>query len=441
MTTRCSRAALQLCRSLGLAILLAASASPLAKAASFGSVVNALASGDYEAAASSARELDGQRGGDFYSAYVVASRLVLEGRCHEAEGLIAGLIATEPSFIPTRELAFMCLRAAGRDTEADAALAAIVAILPDGPERDALRSMLDTSRAKRGPAISGYVDLVPSTNVNRQTSATDINGLIIGDDSRSAAGVSIRGGIAMTQHFLSVGAFDVSGRLSADVSVNSWNGLLSPRLTLEVPMSFAGFDGVDVAWTPLASVGYADSALSLIRLGVRTAGVIQLSQGETIGLTAALYRDEHPVSPLRDGWRVEAGAAWSVPLDPGTRITPSASLDYDKTDDPSRRVLDLSAGLALDHVTSDGLILGGQARLGWRGHSRPPPLSTGPNQTDVYVVLRAEVGHRDMVLGLGEGTGAGVTPRLYYEYTHRWSDNVFYAFDSHDVGITMKAAF
>jgi hypothetical protein len=228
--------------------------------------------------------------------------------------------------------------------------------------------------------------------------------------------------------------------LRADLAYSTWSALLQPQLTLETPMRFGGLKNVQIAVTPMASVAFAATNVALVRLGVRAAGVIELPDAQSLGLSAAVYRDIIPSAPRRSGWLLEGTMSWSAMFDPATRLTALAGADFDATDIVTRQVLDLSVGVRLDHITAGGLILGGQGTVGWRGHSRPPPLSTGPNQSDIYVALRGEVGHRDIVIGAGPDF-PGVTPRLYYEYTRRWSDNVFFEFESHDVGVTLRTSF
>ncbi len=57
-----------------------------------------------------------------------------------------------------------------------------------------------------------------------------------------------------------------------------------------------------------------------------------------------------------------------------------------------------------------------------------------PNQLDLYAGARLELANRNVVIG-------PFMPVLYYGYRVQASNNVFYAYDAHDVGITLRARF
>jgi hypothetical protein len=59
-------------------------------------------------------------------------------------------------------------------------------------------------------------------------------------------------------------------------------------------------------------------------------------------------------------------------------------------------------------------------------------MSVGPNQTDTFVRARADIAHQNFVVG-------PFMPAVYYQFQTQWSDNVFYQFTSHDIGVTLRA--
>jgi hypothetical protein len=79
------------------------------------------------------------------------------------------------------------------------------------------------------------------------------------------------------------------------------------------------------------------------------------------------------------------------------------------------------------------LLLGVEGTMGQRWHWRPAPFQLD-DQVDRFATGRIEASHRDITFG-------ALMPSIYYEYTNSWSDNVFYDYESHDIGLTLRASF
>lgn len=422
-----------------LALLL--TAAPAHAAPSFEGVMRAVAAKYWKAATEQARALDGMRGtDDFLSLYVVAARLVAHKRCDKAVPVLNALIAVRPTFVPAHELAFICYRAAGNEKQADRHLTAIIAILPESPQRTLFEQARNTLRARKGPSFSAYMDIMPSSNVNRQTSADSLGGLTITDDARKGSGVLLRGGVSATRTFLYRKDFNVSGVIRGELAMDTVDRLLRPMLIAEMPVQFTGLKRGSILLTPFAMVGFEEDRHDFTSIGARAVTVVPFSNGMSLGMVGSAAHQQYPLAPYRDGWRFGTSATLSSPINARTRLTTMVAADYNDTDNARYRTLELAGLARIDRLTKNGFILAAQAKAGWRGHNRPPPLSTGHDQTDWFIAARAEIGHRKFKFEPVPGLGAFI-PTLYYEYTRQWSDNVFYDYDSHDVGILLRSYF
>ncbi len=400
----------------------------------------AIGAAEWEVAEQEARLLDeAAAAGDFFALFVSAARLVQQQRCAEALPALELLSSLRPNFVAVRELAYMCHAAGGDRTKAEAELNAIVAILPAGPQKIVYEQIRSSLRAERF-AVEGYFEVVPSTNASRQTAATDLFGLTIPDNARGAPGVTFRGGVSVRRNFYTSKDFSIAGVARLDLSLSTIDQLLNPSLTVELPMHFSRWRAATLILSPFASIGYQASAHDATRLGLWGAGVVELGNAASLGWSGILARHMNVTAPWSDGWQFDNNFNYSRPVASSTRMTASLATNIFHSDDPLRRFFGATASLRFDHLSQAGLVLGGQASVGARWHSRPPPLSTGPNQSDTHLALRGEIGHRKLRFQPLK-TLPGLMPSLYYEFRKQWSDNVFYQFDSHDIGIQLKASY
>ncbi|MDN5926402.1 MAG: hypothetical protein L0I29_04930, partial [Hyphomicrobiales bacterium] len=410
-------------------------------APSFEGVMRAVAAKNWKDATEQARALDSMRGtDDFLSLYVIAARLIAHKRCDKAVPVLNALMTVRPSFVPAHELAFICYRAAGNEKQADRHLTAIIAIMPEGPQRTLFEQARTTLRSRKGASFSVYVDVMPSSNVNRQTAADRLGALTITDDAKKSSGVMVRGGVSATRTFLYRDNFNISGVIRGELAMDTVDRLLRPALIAEMPVQFTGLQWANVLFSPFAMVRFEEDKRDFTSVGARAVVVKPFANGMSLGLVESVARQEYPLEPYRDGWRLQSSATLSRPISARTRLTTTVALDYNDTDDARNRTLELSGLARIDHLTKSGFILAAQVAAGWRGHSEPPPLSRGPDQTDRFIAVRGEIGNRNFKIEPVAGLGAFI-PTLYYQYTRQWSDNVFYDYDSHDVGVLLRSYF
>lgn len=411
-----------------------------AAAASFNDIQYAIIESRWEDARQTAKALDGlDPAGEFLGLYVEAAYLMQSGRCDEASAIARTLIGVRPDFAPAQELVWLCSAQTADLSTAQSELEALLAIMPEGPQRTILEQMHLAHRAEDGPQFSAYVEAKPSTNTNRQTAATNVGPWVIAPESRGQGGAELTGGVSVAQQLYQSSSFDVLGVLKADLSWDSVRQLVRPQISAELPVRVGAIDGLVLSATPFVTFGFDGSDHALTRAGLRGAATAQLSDTWILGWSGSVQRSHYPRANWRSNWELDNNVSVSFLLDEQTRITTNLGLQQHFNDDETRNFQTLSASLRLDHMMDFGLIVGLQGKVGVRNYASAPAPTIGTHQQDNFVSGRAELSHRDLTIG--PVFGSAIRPVLFYEYTRQSSNNVFYDYDSHDVGLTMRVAF
>lgn len=407
-------------------------------ASTYADLAAKMGAGDWSGAEPIAQELDAAEsaatnsGSQFFSLYVAVAQTVDRGNCDTALPLLTLMARAKPYFVPTYELSYICHKQ-GRDKEgAIADLSAIIAILPAGPQRDLVRQMLASDQAADGIGISFYGSVTPSSNANRQTRATTLNGLVLTKASRAQWGVNAQAGVTLTKNFFSTNGVFVAGIVRAELNYSSVTQLISPRLFLELPVSFTPMQDTQATLTPFTNFEFSQASHTATHMGVR--GVIShaFDANNRVTLQTSLARDDYVFASYLNGWSSDTVLAWAHTFDASTRLTTKATLLADIADNNANTRLDISVGTRIDHLMDMGLLIGIEGTVGRRFHNKAPPLSVGPNQTDTYIRGSVELSHKDIVIG-------PLMPTLTYTYQRQFSDNIFYDYQSHDIGISLRA--
>lgn len=420
-----------------LTLALVATPAPTAAAASFSDVARAVSGSNWTQAERAARALDTlERHGEFFAAYVAAARLVSEGRCDAAVPALELLAHLRPYFVAAREQIYLCHRGSGDAAQSLAELDAMLAVLPDGPQRDLVVRLRQSEAARYHPVVDLFGGITPTTNANRATDATHLPGSGWAITERGAPGVLLKGGASVTRNLILAPGMRAAAVVRAEIDYSTLETLLYPALTLEVPMTFGELDSTALMVSPFASVRLKGTAYARGTVGAR--GVVSTSLGGGSSLSASVSGAfvQYHQSPHRDGIETDAALSLALPVGEATRFTATVAAASALTIDEARRWIEVSTTARLDHLTPSGLVLGLEAGLGQRWHASPAPglPSDAPGQVDTFVRAKAELSHRDWRLG-------PTRPGLYYEVQRQVSDNVFYDFVSHDVGASLKARF
>ncbi|MET3924174.1 hypothetical protein [Devosia sp. 2618] len=394
------------------------------QANSLNTLDSALAVGQWEQAAEIAQELDerAQRG-DIMAAYAASVRHAAQGQCEEAAVLADVVTRVLPLFAAPYSLAYRCLMALGNRPAALARLETLIAILPQGTERDIISQILQNERAKDRPAFSAYASASPSSNVNRQTDATTINGGpwgvgTIPNSARGQAGTIFDAGGTMTVQLATLENLTIAGVLRTDVRYSTADQVFQPSFGAELPLTFRSTASINAVFTPYVAVGLHDGQHTRSEAGGKTSISLPISAHSRLVLNLRIAAVERPLNPTRNSVVVDGGASASTVLAPNVNLTTSARVLYDHTADETLRSLEATAAARIDTLLEGGLLLGVEGTIGQRYHARPAPFVLGQNQVDTFVSARTEVSHRALKIG-------PFMPTVNYQYSKSWSDNVF----------------
>lgn len=408
-----------------------------AQTPSLSSLDQALAAGDWGRAEAIAGQLDAQAGqGDIMAAYAASVRHAQSGQCAEAVVLADLVIGAIPFFVPAYLVSYRCHSELGHSEVAVARLNALQTILPEGPERDMVTQLLQNEQARGRPVFGGYFTVAPSTNANRQTHADSLDGgfWTIPEEARAQRGVLFEFGGSAALELAHTEALSVSGVLRSDMRFSTADERFEPSFTAELPVSFRVGDTAQAVVAPYVTLGFVDDDLSRIETGARGTFTLPITAQQRLAVNLKLASVERPLFPERSGVLADGSVSISSALASNVNLTTTARAIYHHTDDETLRTLEATFRGRVDTLLDNGLLLGLEGTIGQRWHWRPAPLQIENDQVDRFVTGRIEASHRDITIG-------PLMPSVYYEYTNSWSDNVFYDYESHDIGISLKASF
>ncbi len=414
-----------------LAIILSGFAFP-AQAGSFAELSAAIDAADWQTADQIARELDIAEGSDFFQAYAKASQLTADGQCEAADPLLDAIAVAKPYFVPVHELSYYCDRTLGRFEDAIAELEKIEALVHTDAERQIVRQMLANEKAASGVSVVLYGDVTPSTNVNRQTTETELQGLKLTEASRGKSGISATAGARLTKRLYAQQDLFVAGVQEPELSYSTSSQLLTPALTTSIPLTFSLGGGARASVSPFLSKKFGPSSTEQTRLGVQATVTEAYGSTDSFTYSASLARQTHAGRAYLDGWNATGQVSWSHVVGPQTTTTLRMNIDATGTDDPTNSSVEASLTGRIDQYWQNSFVVGVEATVGMRAHNQPPPLSMGPNQTDRFIKGRLELSHQGLTIG-------PFMPAIVYTYQWQDSDNVFYRYQSHDFGLSLKA--
>ncbi len=386
-----------------------------------------------------AGQLDAQAGqGDIMAAYAASVRHAQNGQCSDAVILADLAIQAVPFFVPPYLVAYRCYSDLGQSGAAAQRLATLQAILPEGPERDVIAQLLQNEQSRGKPVFGGYFTAAPSTNVNRQTGEDTIDGGIWGpgqipEEARGQRGVLFSLGGSVAVELARSEMASVSSVLRTDIRYSTADKSFEPSFTAELPVTFKVGETARAVVAPFVTLGLDDNRLDRTEIGVRSSLSIPLDSQQRLAFDLRLAAVERHLDPNRSGFLADGAASYSTSLARNVNLTTTARAVYNHTEDETLRTLVGTVQARVDTLFDNGLLLGVEGTLGQRWHWRPAPFQLN-DQVDRFATGRVEASHRDFTIG-------PLMPSIYYEYTNSWSDNVFYTYDSHDIGLTLRASF
>lgn len=427
-----------LCVGLGLTMPLAAIAKEASSTAGMAHVPRLLATGQFDAARAAVNSATGKRpDAALHFAHLEGLILAHQGRYAEAIQMFRSVLAVEPNFTPSRVELSKLLFVTG---QTEAALRQIEAVQL-GTDDPGLRRLAQGLRSRMGIdrpyGFSGYIAILPSTNVNKATDnvvfSTGEVEFQIDEDSRRKSGVGVAtGGSAFRSWQLTdVDALVWTGSVDGkkyEGSNEFDEAVLSSSLALDHRIGTFDFsfgptaDYLWQAWKPYA-----------VRYGVA------LNTGQPLGEHTALYtnvllmKQDYVQLDYRDGWLASGTATVRHMLSPSLSVAATGSVLAERTQKEHLDHNDYRLLFQLDKEWSGGLLTtaiagGGQNR--YLGDFS----GTTTGRRDERWSAGVRLAYRELSFN-------GFAPQLKYEYTAQKSNISFYDYNSHDIGVTLIRNF
>lgn len=407
-------------------------------AAAMAEVPRLLAVGHFDEARALVRSTTGKRpDAALHFAHLEGLILAHQGRYDDAIQVFRSILATEPNFTPSRiELSKLLFRTG----QTEAALHHIEAV-ELGTDDAGLRRLAQGFRYRmaqnRPYGFSGYVAILPSTNVNRATDNLVFNAgekeFQIDEDSRRKSGVGVAtGGSAFrnwsltdTNSLVWTGSFDITkyeGSRDFDEAVLASSLVLDHSIG---PFTVSFGPTADfrwLAWEPYAA-----------RYGVALGTSRPLGDRTAVYTNLLVMKQDYVHLDYRDGWLASASVTVRHMFSPSLSMAVTGGLATERTQNEHLDHNDYRLLFQLDKEWSGGLLTTFVAAAGQNRY-----LGEFPGIMTERLDERWSVGGRIAHRGL---SFSGFAPQLKYEYTKQKSNISFYDYDSHDVGLTLIRNF
>lgn len=360
-----------------------------------------------------------------------------EGRESEAIEVFRFILSRQPNFTPARIELSRALAATGAD---DAALhqLQIIELGSDDPQvRREARAFSDSVKDSRPYGFSGYVSVLPSTNVNKGSGQTTFKvgdmEFVIDDASREQSGVGVGlGGNAYRRVYLGAktqltwnGAIDLkkySASDDYDELAFSTNLALSRRFGRVQLQIGPVIDYRLLAWQPYA-----------LRYGAAVGGTVDASPHTRFYAGATFLKQDFVSQDYRDGWTSVTYVALRHAFSPSLAATLSGNFIAERTRRDYLDHNDVRLVAQIDREWSGGLITSVAAGIGYDDYVGDFP-GTATARYDRVWNAGLTVTDRNFSFG-------GFAPQFSYQYTRQQSNISFYDYDSHDFDVTLTKRF
>ncbi|MEE9375917.1 MAG: surface lipoprotein assembly modifier [Rhizobiaceae bacterium] len=359
-------------------------------------------------------------------------QLAARNSCTRAAVLSQEIIAEAPLFRPAYDVLARCLLRDKRRSSASNLYKRLANHLQDGPERDAILARANSLSPDYSPSYSFEFDLLPSSNINKATSATNIGGLTITQASRQKPGVAI----------------SAYGKLTKPV-------FITDRLLSNVSLKLGGtYDSVSKDFFPSA------------RIESRTRWLLDEKQSVYISpfFEQTLRNKKHFLRQFGMGvgftrqhnstttFTIDASAVYlSFQKQSQNGIYAQTTLTHSKiisTKDKLKNSLKLASNFSklklyayrsaifsteYEHLFDNGLIASFGGDVGIKKYS-DTAAGLSEKRLNYSIIARIGISHRKL-------SYRSFRPELTYAYKRQWSNDVFHDYGSHDIGVRLKASF
>lgn len=370
-------------------------------------------------------------------AFVEGLIRIKQGELDDAVRIFRAILSAEPNFEPARVELARALLAQGHT---DAAKYHFTALEKGSREREVRQLAtrhLAHIRANRTHGFSGYVSLLPSTNVNSGTANSQfIAGNLtfdINDDSRAHSGVGLATGGSAFRRF-KLGdqtSLTVTGTIDARKYLNTTDydqltvgSSAIAEFSFGRATLFGGFiaDYRLLAWKP-----------DQFRYGITAGFSRPIGTRNEISAAVTARVQDYLQTDYRDGFRIDTSLTFRRLLSPSISFAATFGTSFERTQKTHLDHNDVSASVTFAKEWRGGFITGISAAIGNHQYQGLFPASTQKRHDQLYSA-GITLAHRSFAI-------AGFMPKLTYRYTRQVSNIAFYDYDSHDVGLTLTREF
>jgi hypothetical protein len=420
---------------LGAGLPFVASAATIGEQATH--AIQLVGQGDYETARSVLRRaVSGRPDAPLHLAQLEGLILRQQGRNREAVEVFRFILSREPNFTPARIELSRALTDLG---DSDAALhqLQVIELGSDDPEiRRQARSFGESVKDQRPYGFSGYLSVLPSTNVNRGSGHTVVKvgdmDFEIDEEGREKSGVGLgAGGNAYRSFYL-----DQQSRLTwaGSVDLKNYSGSEFDELSLSTNLSLARrFGRLELQAGPIVDYRLLAWEPYAFRYGFSLGGSFELGP-HTRAYSGGTYlrQDFHSLSH-RDGWTFLGYAGVRHAFSPSLVVSLTGNLGVERTQRDYLDHDDLQISAQVDREWSGGLITSFALGAGVHDYAGEFPGLGVARQDKVW-----SAGTTLMSRTLSFN---GFAPQLQYEYTRQHSNVSFYDYDSHDINVIFTKRF
>lgn len=413
-----------------------AEAAPAGDAAA--RAVYLVSTGDFDAAREMLQKaVAGRRDEALHRAQLEGLILRRQGRQREAVEVFSFILTRDPNFTPARIELSRTLAEIG---DSDAALhqLQIIELGSNDPEiRRQARAYGESVKGRRPYGFSGYVSLLPSTNVNkgsgRRTFTVGGMEFEIDDDSRGQSGWGVGTGANAYRTF----QIDEATRLSASTAIDLKKysaGTAYDELAVSANLALARrFGRVELQAGPTIDYRLLAWEPYAWRYGFAASAIVDLAQHTRLYSGGTFLKQNFENADYRDGWIFLGYAGVRHALSPSLAVSVTTNFTAERTQREHLDHDDLKLVAQVDREWRGGLITSFAAGIGYHDYDG--------NFPGTEIARRDNIWSAGMTLANRNWSLRGFAPQLKYEYTRQQSNISFYDYDSHDVDLTFTKLF
>ena len=356
-----------------------------------------------------------------------------EGEDGQAIAVFREVLRVDPDFSPSRiELA----RLLYKHGDTDAATYHFES-LETGSDDVGLRRIASTFlrriEADRPYSFSGYVSMLPSTNISKGTFNERFGQFVIDQPSRETSGVGVASGVQGSYRWkLSP---QTTFEISSAVDLKKF---LHSSEADEVAVSGSAsvqhdFGPLTARFGPVADFAAKKWEAYSYRYGLSGSILAPIGQRWLATFSVQALKQDYVELDYRDGHRLSESVGLQYAASPSLRLGSALGFTQERTQKDHLDHDDISLRLFASKEWSGGLVTSNFAKIEYHDFTGDYPLLGKPRR-DVQWAVGGKIAHKRLAM-------YGFMPELSYEYSQQRSNVEFFEYNSFDVGVTLTKRY